>query len=225
MRVLLAVASEKEAAAVIGGVSPGAATPGPWAPTPIGAWGELLVTGVGKANAAGGVARFLDPARHAGVLCVGICGSLPGGPPVGSVVLASASVFADEGVRTPAEFRACREMGFPLSPGGTDSFAPAPSWRRALRPICDHEGVIATVSTCSGADALAAEVAARTGAIAEAMEGAAVALAAARVDGSLPFAEVRVVSNTTGDRERQRWDLPGSLAALGGVLGRVRASG
>ncbi len=180
----------------------------------------MLVTGVGKANASGAVARVLDPARHSGVLCVGICGSLPGGPGIGAVVLATRSVFADEGIQTPEGYQDCREMGFALSPGVCDAFAPTAGWRTILAPLSDAEGVIATVSTCSGTDELAARVVSRTGAVAEAMEGAAVGLAAARIDPRLPFAELRVVSNTTGDRAGQRWELAGALATLGRVLGR-----
>jgi futalosine hydrolase len=76
-------------------------------------------------------------------------------------------------------------------------------------------GVIATVSTCSGTDARAAAIAQRTGAIAEAMEGAAVALAALRIGGpGFPVLEVRAISNTTGDRPRQRWDLEAGFAGL-----------
>ena len=36
--------------------------------------------------------------------------------------------------------------------------------------------------------------------------------------GRSEFAEVRVISNTTGDRDRQRWDLDGALRRLSGWL-------
>jgi futalosine hydrolase len=75
-----------------------------------------------------------------------------------------------------------------------------------------HVQAIATVSTCSGTNALAREIVTRTGAEVEAMEGAAVGLVASRL--GVGFAEVRVISNTTGDRGSQQWDLPGALAAL-----------
>ncbi|HBS28303.1 MAG TPA: hypothetical protein DEB06_02375, partial [Phycisphaerales bacterium] len=39
---------------------------------------EMVVTGVGKANAAGAVARVLDAGRHAGVINLGVAGALPG---------------------------------------------------------------------------------------------------------------------------------------------------
>jgi futalosine hydrolase len=73
-------------------------------------------------------------------------------------------------------------------------------------------GPIATVATCSGTDAGAQEVARRTGAIAEAMEGAAVAHAARRF--GVPALEIRTISNATGNRTMQGWDLPRGLAAL-----------
>ena len=73
-------------------------------------------------------------------------------------------------------------------------------------------GPIATVATCSGTDDAAREVVIRTGALAEAMEGAAVVHAALRLD--LPGIELRSISNTTGDRGQQRWDLPRGLSAL-----------
>jgi nucleoside phosphorylase len=73
-------------------------------------------------------------------------------------------------------------------------------------------GGVATVSTCSGTDVLAARVCERTGAVAEAMEGAAVALVGARL--GVAAGEVRVISNTTGERSRQVWDLPTALRGV-----------
>jgi futalosine hydrolase len=60
-------------------------------------------------------------------------------------------------------------------------------------------------------------VKARTGAVAEAMEGAAVGLVAHRL--GIPFGEVRIISNTTGDRNLQRWDMKRALASLSEVIG------
>ena len=77
-------------------------------------------------------------------------------------------------------------------------------------------GPIATVATCSGTDEAADAIARRTGALAEAMEGAAVVHAARRL--RVPALEVRAISNTTGDRDRQVWDLAGGLAALGAAV-------
>lgn len=220
--VLLAIASAIEFRAVADGFAGGSGVDArPWAVTRLAPGVEAILTGVGKANAAGGVAHVLEPARHAGVISLGLGGALPGGPGLGRVVLGSASVFADEGVQTPEGFIDCRAMGFPLVPGESDRIAPDGRWASRWLGLVDEVGVIATVSACSGTDALALEVRARTGAIIEAMEGAAVGLAVRAIDPEMPFAELRVVSNTTGDRGEQRWDLPGALGALSGVLGRL----
>lgn len=181
---------------------------------------DLIQTGVGKANAAGAVARALDAKRHRGVLSVGIAGALPGGPcALGDVVLATRSVFADEGVGTPDRFIPLSEMGFGCFPDGAMGIDHDPAFLDALGPISDHAGAIATVSWCSGDDACARGVATRTGAIAEAMEGAAAALAARRLAPGLSTGELRVISNTTGDRDKQAWALQESLEKLSRVLG------
>lgn len=213
--VLLAAAAPAEVRALLGGEAP--PEPGHWVPRD----GDVLVlrTGVGKAAAAEAVARTLA-ARSAGcVLSVGVCGSLPGpsAPAIRSAVLATRSVMGDEGLAGPAGFTPLAEMGFPVAPDGTDGFDADPALLAALRPLAEAAGPIATVSCCSGRDDLALDLARRSACIAEAMEGAAVALAAARA--GVPFAELRVVSNTTGDRPAQRWDLPGALAHLAALLG------
>ncbi|MFG0274315.1 MAG: futalosine hydrolase [Phycisphaerales bacterium] len=194
---------------------------------------DLVITGVGKANAAGATARVLDLARDRVVVSLGVGGALPdSGVRIGQVVLGAKSVFADEGLEAEAGFRTSESMGFParLGPGGVVGgrmgVAADADLLAALRPIADREAVVATVSTCAGTDARAMAVIARTGAAVEAMEGAAVGVAAANCaaagGASAPaFVEIRVVSNTTGDRARQRWDLAGALAGverIGGAL-------
>jgi len=212
----------------------------------------ILPVGVGKSPAAARTAFALARHRSAYVLNVGIAGLLPSareittesGPRLGEVLLASASIFADEGVRTADAFIGCDEMGFPPVPGDEPGLGeanepsrglavlPDPEMADLLGPLADHTVPIATVSSCSGTDAAARELAERTGAIAEAMEGAAVGLAA-RLSGEPhadapeaetrrpAFAELRVLSNTTGERTRQLWDLEGALERLGAVAAQA----
>jgi nucleoside phosphorylase len=59
------------------------------------------------------------------------------------------------------------------------------------------------------------EIGSRTGALVEDMESAAVGLAAHRL--GLAFACVRVVSNRTGNRAEQGWDLGRAFAVLEAV--------
>jgi futalosine hydrolase len=212
--LLVAVASVPEARALFPGPPPAF-----WEPRPVAPGVDAVLTGLGKANAAGAVARALDTTRHGGVLSIGVGGSLPGsGLAVGTVVAGSAAVFSDEGVATPAGLVPASALGFPAGIE-SETVRPDPTWLAALAALGLPAVPIATVSACCGTDALAAQTAARTGAAVEAMEGAAVGLVAARL--GLAFAEVRAVSNTTGDRAGQVWDLPAALAALAEVFTRI----
>lgn len=223
--LILAVAAPAEARAVLKvfGADPSLADR-EWSLHRVAKGVEILVTGVGKVNAAGALASVLsaDGHEHAVVVSLGVAGALPGSGPgvgprgglsIGDVVVANQSMYADEGMLTPDGFSDCEAMGFALGPtmeGG--AVMHDAQIVEALGLHADHVGVIATVSTCSGTDAGAAMVASRTGALAEAMEGAAIGHVAARL--GIRSAEVRAISNTTGDRAAQIWDLPSALNAL-----------
>ncbi len=220
--VLLALAAPNEARAVLQALGSATDQLVPWSPLVLPRIEaglprdvDVLLTGVGKANAAGAVARVLDPSRHAGVLSVGVAGALPGsGLAIGESVLASACVFADEGVESPEGFVDLADRGFAPGPwasvrGTTDAALGVP-WAG----LVDRAGPIATVSICSGTDERAWGIAKRTGALAEAMEGAAVAASAARL--GVPFGELRVISNTTGSN--QTWDMKTALDRLGAIV-------
>lgn len=226
-KVLLAVATAKEARPALAdalnraGIVEREPVDAPWREIDLSPHASLVITGVGKANAAAAVARILDPARHAGVISLGIAGALPhSGLALAEIVHATSCVFADEGVRTPDRFIELPELGFPLGDFSGSGVPTDQHWRAALlHATGGREGPIATVSTCSGTDAQANEIAQRTGCIAEGMEGAAVALVATRL--GIPCAEVRVISNTTGDRAKQRWEIVPALKTLAGVIGFI----
>ena len=227
--ILIACAVHAEAGAVARGLDAelgeGVAY---WSPVGVAPGFDVLVTGVGKANGAGGVARALATGRYREVWNLGVAGALPeGGLDLGDTILATRSLFADEGVGTPEGFASIASVGFPTSAGvrealldGHDSFRSTAVIPRGFLDRLATSGLVATVSTGSGEDARALDVAKRTGAVAEAMEGAAIALVCARE--GVPFAEVRSISNTTGDREAQVWDFPQALAALSDALSGVR---
>lgn len=206
---------------------------------------EMVVCGIGKANAAGATARAVRVERHELILNVGIGGLLPApvGPDaprteprpnsrpagvIGGLWIATSSVFADDGVETPDGWLTCRDIGFPIVDGaavrtgrGLDGIAADERWLRLLGPLADHQSPIATVSACSGTDAAAERIAARTGARLEAMEGAAVGLVAWRL--GVPFIEVRAASNTTGDRSRQEWDVAAAAGRLSQFIRELSA--
>ncbi len=212
---MLAVASAKEYAALARGLGISAGVPGVWERVDARAGVSLVLTGVSKSNAAAGVARVIDPARDGLVLSVGIAGALPGddAASIGEVVVATSCVFSDEGLVSTGGFQDCAAMGFPL--GDFEGSAVPVEMGSSLRlsaALGARLGAIATVSTCSGTDDGAREVVRRTGAIAEAMEGAACALVAGRL--GVAAGEVRVISNTTGERSRQIWDVGRAFCEL-----------
>jgi futalosine hydrolase len=216
-KALIAVAAEIEARAVLAGLNAAHDKLPAWQLHALRSDIDLVVTGVGKAASAGAVARVLNPTTHKLVLSVGIAGTY-GQAAMGSAVAATESVFADEGVQTTSTFEDLSKLGFPLIDQGMTATVPL-QVIDALRPHCDAVGPIATVSTCSGTDDLALAIQRRTFALAEAMEGAAVGLVAHRL--SVPFGELRVISNTTGDRVRQVWQIKDALANLSSVIGRL----
>lgn len=184
---------------------------------------DLLLTGVGKANAAGAIASVLEPDRHTLIVNAGVAGTVSDALSPGDVLLASRSLYLDEGVRTPTGLIGIEQLGFAPGPGGRVSYEPPTALARAWADAGGRLGVIGTVSSGAGTDALRVERA-RAGALAEAMEGAA-AMQAAAYRG-VPGVELRAVSNTTGDRDSQSWDLASALDALRqGVLRLERVIG
>lgn len=187
---------------------------------------RVVVAGVGRTNAA--CSTTLEIARHGpfeAVISTGLAGALPGGNLcIGDILAAEYCVYAEEGIDTPTGFQDMAELGFPL---GDFSGNAVPCDAGLIHAIADSVPIhtIATVATCSGTDEAADQIAARTGCQAEAMEGAAVVHAARRMD--TPAIEIRVISNTTGDRDRQQWDRPRALSLLGdampGILDRIRS--
>ncbi|MBU6412196.1 MAG: futalosine hydrolase [Planctomycetes bacterium] len=213
---LIVVSTELEARPLLTAwnVARDASTLPHWSLIPLHPGLDLLITGVSKANAAAALAHCLQP-RHTTILNLGIGGTLPGSPAqIGDVVLGTMAIFADEGVPTPpGNFLSCAALGFGLDENRKDDcFAPSKRLLNTLAPLATHQGRIATVSECSGTDARAAEIVRRTNAIAEGMEGAAVALVAQRL--RREWAEIRIISNTTGDRDKQVWKVREAVPQL-----------
>lgn len=177
----------------------------------------VVAGGIGRTNAAAATTEaVLTRGPFDLVISAGIAGMLPGVElTIGDVLVAEACVYAEEGLLTPDAFLDMKAMGFALGDfeGNTVPIDPV-LLERLPEPVLI--GRIATVATCSGSDLQADLVARRTSAVAEAMEGAAVVHAARRL--GVPAMEVRAISNTTGDRDRQQWDIGKAIAALGSAL-------
>lgn len=182
----------------------------------------ILAGGVGRTNAAVATTRaILKHGPFDVVINAGVAGALPGSElQIGDALIASSCVYHEEGIVTSNGFASTASMGFPL---GDFEGNCVPVDEHLLDRLGDFlpMGPIATVATCSGTDAAAAEVARRTGALAEAMEGAAVVHAARLL--YTPAIEIRTISNFTGNRATQMWDLDKAFASLSDVMQRVMA--
>ncbi|MDG4803356.1 futalosine hydrolase [Micromonospora sp. WMMD980] len=177
--------------------------------------------GVGPAVAAAATARLLALAEAAGrpyraVVSAGIGGGFVGRVAVGDIVLADRSVAADVGAESPAGFIPVEELGMAPELLGVGRTVPAdPTLLVALRAALPAAtvGAVLTVGTVTGTAASTTTLADRhPDAVAEAMEGYGVAVAAALAD--VPFAELRTISNPIGPRDRAAWRMREAFAAL-----------
>lgn len=217
-RLLLAIASAGETSAVLKALNQTQEAPGDWRVLHFESF-SILQTGVGKSNAAGAVSQELTTAgmndrQYAGVLSFGIAGSLKSSLPIGSTVFASSAVLADEG--TPF-INDCDWTSLQTSGWAQTNFDSARTdWAEFLQKGADHSGIIATISTISGTDEVAKDYVSRTGALAEGMEGAAIAQVCLRF--GVPFAEYRVISNSCGNRNINKLDIPTSFRRMKEVV-------
>lgn len=166
--------------------------------------------GVGPASAAAGTARLLATRPYRAVISAGIAGGFPSRIPVGGLVIAVRAIAADLGAESPGGFLPIDELGFGSSVVDAD-----PDLVKALRAALPDAvpGDVLTLATVTGTAETATRLATRFPlAVAEAMEGHGVAVAAAGA--GTPFAELRAISNPIGPRDRAAWRIPDAFAAL-----------
>lgn len=197
MRILVVTAVEAERAAVAAALPPG---------SPV----EVVVSGVGPAASAAATAAALDGVDL--VLSAGIGGGFAPLTP-GDIAVAASIVFADLGAETAEGFVPIDDLGF-----GTATYDVAPKLCVELADRTGgHLGTVLTVATVTGTLATAKTLHRRfADAVAEGMEGAGVAAAAQRH--GVAFGEIRAVSNPVGPRDRDAWQVPAALEALGRAI-------
>lgn len=175
---------------------------------------DVLVAGVGAVAAAVNTAKALISAEYGLVINAGIGGGFPGRAEVGSLAVADRIVAADLGAETTDGFSSVDELGFGFSQIPTDAGLVeqvVKAFSAANLPVVT--GPVLTVSTVTGTEATAFELAARVpGAAAEGMEGYGVGWAA--FDRGLPVLEIRAISNLVGPRDRPAWRIKEALEAL-----------
>lgn len=191
-----------------------------------------LCTGVGAPAATLSLARALAPNHDVDlVFNFGVGGAYPARHleteaaahplAVGDLVWVGEDGFADLGVELPTGFRSLGEMGL----GFEARFVADAEWTRRLAAATRARVEAGcTVARGAGTEALSAELARRTGARVETMEGAALAMVADAC--GVPFVQLRSISNFTGDRARGGWDLERACSRLHeGVLAALQCLG
>jgi len=188
--------------------------------------GEVVVTagGVGPASAAATTALLAATAAAESspfdlLVCAGIGGGFSIDP--GELVCATAALFGDLGAETdaPDGFTSAPELGF-----GVDNYPTAATISAEFAQRCGAVlGPILTITTVTGTAATASfRRRHHPGVLAEGMEGAGVAAAAAAT-GSL-FTEIRAISNHVGPRNRDAWQIPRALDALADAFAAITAA-
>ena len=177
----------------------------------------VIVGGVGPAAAAAAASAALAAGAHDLVLSAGIGGGF-GPVGIGEIAVASRIVFADLGVQTADGYVPASVEGF-----GVDSYDVDPKLAVELVDRTGgHLGSVLTVATVTGTADTAARLVERfPDAVAEGMEGAGVAAAAALH--GVRCAELRAISNPVGPRDRSAWRIPEALGALGVAVAAVAA--
>ena len=179
----------------------------------------VLVTGIGAVNAAIALTRYLEREGSKSVIVCGIGGAYPGSDlPVGSVACASSECYGDLGAASASGFLDMKALGFPVITGPEPVYNVLPMH---LFPAPARVPFV-TVNTCTGDNASALAIAARTGGGVESMEGAAIAHVAALY--GIPVGEIRGISNPVGNRDRSAWRVKdAAVAAQQALLTHLRA--
>ena len=169
---------------------------------------RLVVTGVGPVNAAHAVTMAIVEQRPRAIVVCGIGGSYPAsGLGIGDVVCAEMEIYGDLGAQSPSGFLDMQAPGFPVIAAPTPLFNELPL---QIFPTTKRARFV-TASTCTGTDAAAHEIAARTKGAVENMEGAAIAHVA-HLHG-IDVGEVRAISNLVTNRDTKTWKLKEAAAA------------
>lgn len=169
---------------------------------------RVIVSGVGPVNAAHAVTLAITEHHPAAIVVCGVGGAYPSsGLRVGDVACAEIECYGDLGASSPSGFLDMKALGFPVVASPTPIFNDLPM------QICPVERRVkfVTVSTCTGTEAIARSIEARTGGAVENMEGAAVAHVA-HLHG-IAVGEIRGISNMVTNRDTKSWRVKEAAAA------------
>lgn len=195
MNILVVTSVDAECRAIVAALPRGSAV-------------RVVVGGVGPAEAAAATSAELARGGVDLVLSAGIGGGFAS-MHAGDVAVASVIEFADLGAESPDGFIPLPDLGL-----GRARYEVAAKLAVQLADRTGGRlGTVLTVATATGTAESAAQLARRyPDAVAEGMEGAGVAAAAAYH--AVPVAEIRAISNQVGPRDRESWRIDDALAAL-----------
>jgi futalosine hydrolase len=189
----------------------------------------LLETGIGITNTTQALTVAIHDALPEIVIQIGVGGAYLSSPlKVHDLAIATSESYGNLGVITPDGWQSAKEIGIPLLhtdqdyyntfPLDTELASRADSIIQSECPdIVRRSGPFVTVEQCSGLSSTGNELAERFSAICENMEGAAAAHICTLY--SIPFLEVRGISNVVENRDKKNWDLPGaSLTAQSAAI-------
>jgi futalosine hydrolase len=180
---------------------------------------QSLITGVGSIPTAWSLTRAVVKNRPDCIIQAGIAGSFNPGN-IGQVMAVKEEAFGDVGVQEKGSFQSIFDLNLldrdiaPFSNGLLVN--PYNKWLdstgvRQVRAITINE--ITTSST--RIEWYQQNIAP----VVESMEGA--ALHYVCLQERIPFLQLRAVSNDIGQRDKSKWDFPGSIAALNSQLASI----
>ncbi len=184
------------------------------------------ICGFGPVAAAARTAQLVAMLRPRRVLLIGIAGAYDVERfPVGSAVVFTRVAIDGVGAGEGASFQGPPALGFPQWPGSPGTtVAPVEDVLALAAPEGTEAALLLTTCAASDSSAHAADRRARfPSAIAEDMEGFAVALACALA--RVPCGIVRGISNEVGDRDAAHWRIPAALAEARRVALAILADG
>jgi futalosine hydrolase len=169
---------------------------------------RIITTGVGPVNAAHATTVAVIEDRPDAIVVCGVGGTYPSaGLKIGDVISAETEIYGDLGAQSPTGFLDMKALGFPVIATPSPLFNEIPL---QVFPTTERARFV-TVSTCTGTDSVAREIAARTNGAVENMEGAAVAHVAHLL--GIAVGELRGISNLVTDRDVKSWKLKEAAVA------------
>jgi futalosine hydrolase len=171
---------------------------------------DVLVTGVGMVATAARTAQRLAHGHYDVALNFGLCGTFDSTLALGAVVHVTTDCLSELGAEDGDAFIPMRQLGL-MNDDIIENVAPPSNAALAALPTV----TAITVNTVHGNERTIAGVIQRCRPQVESMEGAAFAYACAL--SSIPYAQVRAVSNVVERRNRAAWRLELAIARLNDV--------